>query len=120
MVFKLDLLAGLEVYVDANFAGNRDPVEAITDRDTAQSRHGYIIKFLGCPIVWKSQLQLEIAWSSKESKYTRLLYALRSAIPLMGLLKEIKDKGFTIAMTEAEVHCKVFEDNWGIGNGMHP
>jgi hypothetical protein len=45
----------LEVYVDADFAGNWDPTESL-DRDTARSRHGYIVMYAGCPIIWKSQL----------------------------------------------------------------
>ena len=31
--------------------------EAPNDRDTARSRHGYMITYAGYPIVWKSQLQ---------------------------------------------------------------
>ena len=46
----------LEVYVDADFAGNYDSNDKIS-RDTARSRHGYIIMYKGCPINWKSQLQ---------------------------------------------------------------
>ena len=44
---------GLEVYVDADFAGNRHKDET-HDRDTARSRHGYFIMYGGCPIMWKS------------------------------------------------------------------
>ena len=47
----------LEVFVDASFCGDWDPVEAAADRDTARSRHGYIINYAGCPLLWKSQLQ---------------------------------------------------------------
>ena len=46
---------GLEVYVDVGFSGNwykDDSADIWTDR----SRHGYIIKYMNCPIVWKSQL----------------------------------------------------------------
>jgi len=103
----------LEVYVDADFSGNWDPQEAASDRDTARSRHGYTIHYAGCPIIWKSQLQTEIALSSTESEYTGLSYALRDAIPLMELLKELKRKKFPIHTTQARVHCQVFEDNSG-------
>jgi hypothetical protein len=51
----------LEVYVDASFCGNWDPAEAARDRDTARLRHGYIINYAGCPLLWKSQLQMEVA-----------------------------------------------------------
>ena len=35
---------GLEVFVDADFAGNWDKEDSL-DRDTARSRHGYIIRY---------------------------------------------------------------------------
>ena len=86
----------LEVYADASFCGNWDPAEAARDRDTARPRHGYVINYAGCPLLWKSQLQTEIALSSTESEYTGLSYALRDAIPIMQLLKEMKKRGFPI------------------------
>jgi hypothetical protein len=103
----------LEVYVDASFCGDWDPVEAAQDRDTARSRHGYIINYTGCPLLWKSQLQTEVALLSTESEYTGLSYALRDAIPIMQLLQEMKRRGFPIHPPQARVHCHVFEDNSG-------
>ena len=112
--FKADITRGLEVFVDASFAGNWDKQDALTgDRDTARSRHGYILLYYGCPLIWKSQLQTEIALSSTESEYTGLSYALREAIPLMTLLEELKTHGFPVDQTKASVQCKVFEDNSG-------
>ena len=69
--------------------------------------------YAGCPVVWKSQLQTECALSSTESEYTGLSYALREAIPIMELLKEMKRQGLPIHSASAKVHCKVFEDNSG-------
>ena len=43
----------LEIYVDADFAGNWDPKES-DQRDTARSRHGFVIMYKGCPVIWKS------------------------------------------------------------------
>ncbi|KAI2512304.1 hypothetical protein MHU86_2180 [Fragilaria crotonensis] len=103
----------LEVFVDASFCGDWDPKEAASDRDTARSRHGYIIKYANCPLLWKSQLQTEVALSSTESEYTGLSYALRDAIPIMELLKEMKERGYPVSTTQAQVHCRVFEDNSG-------
>ncbi len=103
-----------EVFVDASFCGDWDPKEAARDCDTARSRHGYVISYYaGCPLLWKSQLQTEIALSTTESEYTGLSYALRDAIPVMELLKEMKKKGYPITSATAKVHCKVFEDNSG-------
>ena len=64
-------------------------------------------------MIWKSQLQTEIALSSTESEYTGLSYALCKAIPLMTLLEELKEQGFPVDQTKALIQCKVFEDNSG-------
>ena len=113
MIYKPDASKGLEVYVDADFAGNWNKNKAATDRDTARSRHGYIIKYNNCPLVWKSQIQGEIALSSTESEYTGLSYALRETIPIIELLKEMQQHGFAVNSTAPKVTCKVFEDNSG-------
>jgi hypothetical protein len=102
----------LEVYVDADFAGNWNQGEG-HKRDTARSRHGYIIMYAGVPISWKSQLQGEICLSSTEAEYTGLSYALRETIPIMEMLKEMKDFGFPVQTAKPQVHCRVFEDNSG-------
>ena len=67
--------------------------------------------YAGCPIVSKSQLQTEIALSTTEAEYTGLSYALREAIPLMELLKEMRKKGFDVLDHKVKVHCRVFKDN---------
>jgi len=95
MILSPNSKRGLEVFVDADFAGNWDPDET-EDRDTARSRHGYLILFAGCPIVWKSQLQTEVALSSTESEYTGLSYALRDAIPIINPFKEMMEVGIPI------------------------
>ena len=40
MILRPDQTKGLELFVDADFAGNWDPEET-QDIDTARSRHGY-------------------------------------------------------------------------------
>ena len=107
-------LTAWKFFVNASFVGNWDKKNAQTgDHDTARSRHGYIILYYGCPLIWKFQLQTEIALSSTESEYTGLSYALCEAIPLMSLLDELKECGFPVDQTKATVQCKVFEDNSG-------
>jgi hypothetical protein len=103
----------LEVFLDADFAGNWDPNEH-WDRDTARSRHGYIITYAGAPLLWKSHLQTEIALSSTESEFTSLSYALRDAIPITEIFKEMKARGYPIKSTTLNIRCKVFEDNTGV------
>ena len=64
-------------------------------------------------MVWKSQLQTEIALSSTESEYTGLSYALREVIPIMNLLNEMRDEGFKINSKTPKIKVRVFEDNSG-------
>jgi hypothetical protein len=66
----------MEVYVDADFSGNWDSKET-QDVDTVQSRHGYLISYAGCPKLWKSQMQTEIALLSTEREYCTLDCHLR-------------------------------------------
>ena len=112
LIMKPDASQGLNVFVDADFSGNWEQGDS-TNRDTARSRHGYIICFMGCPVIWKSQLQTEIALSSTESEYIGLSYALREVIPIMELLKEMKKFGFPIRSQTPNMKCRVFEDNSG-------
>ena len=114
MWFRADIARGLEVLVDASFAGNWDMEDAQTgDNDMARSRHGYIILYYGCPLIWKSERQREIALRTTESGHIGLTYALREAILLMSLLDELKESGFPVDQTKVTVQCKVFEDNSG-------
>ena len=58
-ILKSNMDKDLQVYVDTDFAGKFDKDDTAS-RDTARSRHGYIIMHKNCPISWKSQLQTEI------------------------------------------------------------
>jgi hypothetical protein len=102
-----------EVYADADFAGNWHKITAPTDPSTAKSRSGYVILFAGCPIIWSSKLQTQIALSTTEAEYIALSQSLRDTIPLMQLLHEFKNKGFNVVSVVPRVHCKAFEDNSG-------
>lgn len=104
---------GFVVYTDADFTGNWDRDIAQEDRDTARSRHGYIIMYAGIPVSWASQLQTEIALSSTESEYTGLSIALRKTIPLMELVQEMSDLGYPTGHTKPIIKYTLFEDNEG-------
>jgi hypothetical protein len=62
MIYKPDSARGLEVFVDANFAGGWDPEDA-ENADSIYSCTGFIICYDGCPMFWQSKLQTEIALS---------------------------------------------------------
>ena len=111
MILQPDLSRGLELYVDADFAGNWDPEET-HDIDTSRSRHGYAVKFGNFLIQWKSQLQREIALSTTEAEYTGLSYAIREIIPIIDLLEEIQCY-HNLPNVKPKSYLKVFEDNAG-------
>ena len=94
----------LDPHVDANFAGNWDSAIAEDDLSTAHSRHGHMLMCCGCPLMWALQLQSEIALSGCESEHTGLSHALRVAILIMELLKEMKTQGFDIEAAKPLVH----------------
>lgn len=103
----------LHLYADADFAGNWVKDVAQTSIDTARSRTGYVLMHAGCPVIWASKMQTEIALSSTESEYVALSQGLREVLPLMGLIKELADAGFHLNRQTPIVHCKAFEDNSG-------
>jgi hypothetical protein len=111
MIFKPDTSKGLECFVDADFAGGWSKTDA-SDTNTVLSRTGYVIMYAGCPLIWCSKLQTEIALSTTEAEYIALSQAMREVIPLMELLKEVNNV-FPIDLPKPKVHCKVWEDNNG-------
>ena len=81
------------------------------DPMTACSRSGFFITYMGAPLLWKSQLQTEIALSTCKAEYMCLSHALRKTIPLMDHVDELTKKGFIKEQSQPMVRCKLFEDN---------
>jgi len=83
----------LYMHVDADFAGwwHREFSEL---RDSVLSRSSYVISFCGCPVVWASKLQTEIALSTTESEYIALSTATRDLLPLRRILQGIHNLSF--------------------------
>ena len=102
---------GLEVFVDADFAGGFDKAVA-EDPASAYSRTGFVIKHAGCPIIWKSKLQTEIALSTTEAECIALSTALREVMPIMHFLREVSAV-MDIPECNKSMKCTVFEDNNG-------
>jgi hypothetical protein len=88
MIYHPDSTRGIEVFVNADFAGGWDPGDAL-NADNVYSRTGYIICYAGCPIFWQSKLQTEIALSTAEAEYIALSQALRETIPMTNLMREM-------------------------------
>ena len=109
IVYEPDPARGIECFVDADFAGGWSRADA-ESAENVMSRTGFVIMYAGCPIIWISKLQTEIALSTAEAEYIALSQAMRQVIPCMNLLIEISCV-IDIPMPKPEVHCKVFEDN---------
>jgi len=103
----------LDMFADADFAGNWLKSTAPYDVGTAKSRTGYVLTFADCPITWASKLQTLIALSTCEAEFVSLSEGLRCAIPVMNLIKELKGRAVDIVSTAPRVHCRAFEDNSG-------
>ena len=104
---------GFECFCDADFAGNWNKDVAEHDPSTAKSRSGWIIFYAGCPIIWASKLQSQVALSTTEAEYIALSMSLRDVLPIMFLLDEMRERNFQVICTAPHVYCKVFEDNSG-------
>lgn len=109
IIIKPNKNLGLECFVDADFAGGWNQADA-QNAESVMSRTGYVIMLCGCPLLWCSKLQTEIALSTTESEYIALSQALREVIPLTTLLEEINNV-FPIGIEQPKIHCKVWEDN---------
>jgi hypothetical protein len=114
MIYRVNTKKSFDVYVDANFSGDwvKD-IDQSNDPNSAKSRSGYVIMYHGCPLLWTSKLQSEVALSSTESEVLALSAAAREAIPLMRLLNEIQDMKLIKKARAPTVHCRFFEDNSG-------
>ena len=99
----------IEAYVDADFAGlytkhtNHDPI-------SVASRTGYIIYFMGCPILWKSTLQTEISLSATEAEYIALSTLMRELIPLRGIIQDLSPF-LNLRKENISIKTTVYEDN---------
>jgi hypothetical protein len=108
-MYKPNLKRGLEVFVDANFAGGWDPEDA-ENADNVYSCTGYDICYAGCPMFWQSKLQTEIALSTTEAEYIALLQALRETLPMTNLMREM-NVIFPLYLPKPKFVLKVQEDN---------
>ena len=78
----------VDCYVDADFAGTWS-VEDDQDPVSVKSRSGHLITFMGCPLLWSSKMQTQIALSTMEAEYIALSHAMRDLIAIREILKEI-------------------------------
>ena len=81
IVYRPGIEKVIECYVDYEFSGgwtqgNDDNAENV------MLCTGYVITYAGCPVLWCSNLQTEIALSTTEEEYIALVQAIHEVIPL--------------------------------------
>ena len=113
IIYSPKASAGFEGYVDSSFCNNWEQETAEWDADTARSRTGYVIMISGCPILWASKLQTEVALSTTESEYIALSTATREVLLMRELTEEMYQQGCITQKLHPTFHCKIFEDNSG-------
>eukprot|EP00957_Ditylum_brightwellii_P146400 11147152-Ditylum_brightwellii.AAC.1 len=91
---------GIQYYVDADFAGGWNKVNA-ENPENIMSRTEFVIMYAGCPVLWQRKLQTEIAFSTAEVEYIALSSAMREVIPFMQLLTELS-QGFDLDLPKPE------------------
>ena len=102
----------VDCYPDADFAGLFGH-EHPQDPHCVRSRTGYVICLAGCPVLWVSKLQTEIALSTMEAEYIALSTACKDLLPIVDLVKEI---GTTFGLPvgdSSNMHVRIHEDNVG-------
>jgi Reverse transcriptase (RNA-dependent DNA polymerase). len=82
-------------FVDTDFAGLWG-VEYDQDPVSVKSRTGYLLMFMGCPLLWASKLQTQIALSMMEAEYIALSTAMRELIAVREVMKELRLNVFKI------------------------
>ena len=78
----------VDCYVDTDF-GRLWESEDDQEPTRVKSRTGFIITFMGCPLLWISKLQTQIALSTTEAEYIALSHSMRELIGVREVLKEM-------------------------------
>ena len=102
----------IDCYPDADFAGLWGH-EHPQDPHCVKSRTGYVITLAGCPVLWVSKLQTEIALSTMESEYVALSTSCKDLFPIMDLVQEIGSFFDLPVKDRARFHIRIHEDNVG-------
>jgi hypothetical protein len=74
--FRPDQDNAFECYCYADFSGNRNKHLALFDPSTAKSRSGWIVFYAGCPVIWASKLETQVALSTTEAEFIAMSQSL--------------------------------------------
>ena len=102
----------LDCWPDAHFAGLWGH-EHPQDPHCVRSRKCYVITLAGCPVLWSSKLQTDIALSTMESEYVALSTSCKDLFPIMDIVKEIGTFFDLPIKDKAHFHVRIHEDNVG-------
>jgi hypothetical protein len=111
IILRPDKSRGIECYVDASFASDWDRTRS-EDPSTVLSRTGYTLLYMGCPVLFVSKMQTEIALSTTEAEYIALSQAMRDLIPFSNMAKELGNHYHELT-GNPKILCRLFEDNNG-------
>ena len=111
IIFKFDASKGIEVFVDADFAGSWFSFNS-HEFASALSRTGYIIKVANCPICWVSKMQTEVALSTTEAEYIALSQSTKDLLPIKSII-EYLNQFISISNNQIKTYSTIFEDNAG-------
>ena len=100
----------IDLYVDASFAGMWG-YEDRHDPACTKSRTGYVLFVGGCPIVWGSKLQNEVAGSTMEAEYIAMSEAMKHLIVLKRLVVAFCRAIQVDPETVSDLMTTVFQDN---------
>eukprot|EP00957_Ditylum_brightwellii_P071130 5406759-Ditylum_brightwellii.AAC.1 len=75
-------------FADADFGGSFS-VEDHQDVISVRSKTSYVLTFAGCPILWVSNLQTEVALSILHAEHVALSQSLKDLLPTKNLITEI-------------------------------
>ena len=67
---------------------------------------------MGCPILFVSKMQTEIALSTTEAEYIALSQSMRDLIPFCSMAQELGDHYHQL-QEAPQILCRLFEDNNG-------
>jgi hypothetical protein len=100
----------VDMYVDASFAGLWGH-EDKQDPSCVKSRSGFVILVGGCPILWGSKLQSEIALSTMEAEYIALSESMKHLIGIKRLIVAVSTAIGLDPAAVMSIKSTVFEDN---------
>eukprot|EP00957_Ditylum_brightwellii_P159255 12121229-Ditylum_brightwellii.AAC.1 len=88
IVYNPDPSLGIQCYVDADFARSWAKADA-DNPESVMSQTGFVIMYVGYPVLWQSKMQTEIALSTAEAEYIALSSTMQEVIPFMYLMEEL-------------------------------